>query len=118
KNEAQRELWWRLAAVYRDRLGDPHRALMALELLAQLAPPERFLLEALARLYEQTDQRDRALEIWEAYACAGDHPNQALRPAKKVQALLDLAPGATVGRLEQALALRLDEPLADHSAHG
>lgn len=69
-------LWWRLAELYRARLGDRASAKVAYEIAAKLAPDDPRPREALARLYAENPDtwRQAAQALRESWRLSPDDP--------------------------------------------
>lgn len=84
KNDPQRalRLWWRLAELYRARLGDRESARIAFEIAAKLAPDDPRPREALARLHAEdpASWQKAANALRESWQLAPDdaRPGQSL----------------------------------------
>jgi CheY-like chemotaxis protein/tetratricopeptide (TPR) repeat protein len=74
--ERARLLWWRLAELYRMRIGDREAARAAYETAARLQPDDPRPREALARLYAEEPQRWRetAQALRDSWRLAPDDP--------------------------------------------
>lgn len=105
-------LWWRLAELYRTRLGDRQSARVAYEIAAKLAPDDPRPREALARLHaEDPSAWPQAAEaLRESWRLAPDEPRPGLQ-------LFELHVGG--GRWDAALqaALALDARGLDVERH-
>ncbi len=105
-------LWWRLAELYRTRLGDRESARVAYEIAAGLAPEDPRPREALARLHAEdpASWRAAAQALRESFRLAPEEPRhgRALFQLHHQSGRWDAALAAA-----QALSVReVDEPAA------
>ena len=68
-----------LAAVWRDRAGDPHQALACYEQAADLHPDDHQLLHQMLTLYQKTDQWDRMVDVLQRIAETDPKPERRAR---------------------------------------